>query len=150
MAHAFANFLTHVIFSARNREHLITGELKPVLLACMGGIVRELEGKAVAINSMPGHVHMLLWLPPSVAAAEALRILITNSCRWVRQTRPRLRGFAWQTGYAAFSVSKSNAASVAKYIRHQEMHHRRMTFPEELVSFLKRNGVQCDERYIRE
>ena len=150
MAHTFANLLTHVIFSTKDREHLVISDLKSPLLAYMGGIVRELEGKAVAINSMPDHIHMLLWLPPGVAVAEALRILKTNSCRWVHQTRTSLHGFAWQTGYAAFSVSQSNAASVVKYIHEQEMHHRRVTFQEELISFLKKNGVQYDERYIWE
>ncbi|MGA8183874.1 MAG: hypothetical protein WB819_09540 [Terriglobia bacterium] len=64
--------------------------------------------------------------------------------------RYQLRGFAWQTGYGAFSVSQSNAASVVKYIREQEEHHRRVTFQEEFVSFLKKNGVRYDERYIWE
>jgi REP-associated tyrosine transposase len=150
MAHTFANLLTHVIFSTKDREPLIAPDLKPDLMAYMGGIIRELGGKAVAANSMPDHVHMLLWLPPGVAVAEALRIVKTNSSRWVHQSRARLRGFAWQTGYGAFSVSQSNAASVAKYIREQEKHHRGVSFQEEFITFLKKNGVRYDERYIWE
>ena len=150
MAHTYANLLTHVIFSTKDREPLIAPNLKPDLLAYLGGIVRELQGKAVAANSMPDHVHMLLYLPPGVAIAEALRIVKTNSSRWVHRTRSRHRGFGWQTGYGAFSVSQSNAASVVEYIREQEMHHRRMTFQEELITFLKKNGVAYDERYIWE
>ena len=78
MAHTYANLLTHVIFSTKYREPLITSDLKPDLLAYLGGIVRDLHGKAVAANSMPEHVHMLLCLPPSVAVAEALRVAKTN------------------------------------------------------------------------
>ena len=150
MAHTFANLLTHVIFSTKDREPLIVPDLKPDLCSYMGGIVRELEGKAVAIGSMPDHVHMLLSLPPGIAVADALRVVKANSSRWVHQTRARLRGFGWQTGYGAFSVSQSNAASVVKYIREQQKHHRRVTFQEEFISFLKKNGVRCDERYIWE
>jgi REP element-mobilizing transposase RayT len=98
---------------------------------------------------MPDHVHMLLCLPPSVAVAEALRVVKTNSSRWVRQ-KSGCRGFAWQTGYGAFSVSQSNATSVVKYIREQEKYHRRVTFQEEFISFLKKNGVPYDERYVCE
>jgi putative transposase len=98
---------------------------------------------------MPDHVHLLMWFPPSVAIAEALRIVKTNSSRWARQKSGR-RGFAWQTGYGAFSVSQSNAAAVVKYIREQEKHHQRVTFQEEFVSFLKKNGVRYDEQYIWE
>jgi len=149
MAHTFPNLLTHVIFSTKDRQALISRDLKPDLPVCMGGIVRELQGKCVAANSMPDHVHLLLWLPPSMALAEALRTVKTNSSLWVHQKSGR-RGFAWQTGYGAFSVSQSNAASVVKYIREQEKHHRRVTFQEEFVSFLDKNGVRYDERYIWE
>jgi REP-associated tyrosine transposase len=116
----------------------------------MVGIVREIQGKCVAANSMPDHVHLLLWLPPGVAIAEALRIVKTNSSRWVHRKSGRRRGFAWQTGYGAFSVSQSNATSVVKYIREQEKHHQRVTFQEEFISFLKENGARYSERYIWE
>ena len=149
MAHTFANLLTHIIFSTKDRQPLLSRDFKPDLLAYMGGIVRELQGKCVASNSMPDHIHMLLWLPPSMAIAEAMRILKTNSSRWARQ-KSGSHGFAWQTGYGAFSVSQSNAASVVKYIREQQTHHRHITFQEEFISFLKKNGVPYDERYIWE
>src|SRR6266404_5097998 len=136
MAHTYANLLTHVIFSTKDREALIDAGLKPDLLAYMGGIVRELQGEEMTANSMPDHIHLLLWLPPTMAVSEALRVVKTNSSRWVHQTHGRHRGFAWQTGYGAFSVSQSNAASVAKYIREQETHHRRISFQEEFITIL--------------
>ena len=150
MAHTFANLLTHVIFSTKDREPIIAPDLKPDLLAYMGGIVREIQGKTMAANSMPDHIHMLLWLPPSVAVADALRIVKANSSRWVHQRSSRYRGFGWQTGYGAFSVSQSSAPSVVKYIREQEKHHLRVSFQEEFISFLKKNRVPYDERYIWE
>ncbi|HVA01711.1 MAG TPA: transposase [Terriglobia bacterium] len=116
----------------------------------MGGIVRELQGETMTANSMPDHVHMLLCLPPSVAVSDALRIVKTNSSRWVHQTWSQHRGFAWQTGYGAFSVSQSNAATMVKYIREQEKHHRHLSFQEEFITFLKKNGIEYDERYIWE
>jgi REP element-mobilizing transposase RayT len=150
MAHTFANLLTHVIFSTKDREPLIDQALNHDLLAYMGGIVRELQGKVSSANSMPDHVHMLLSLPPGVAVARTVRIVKTNSSRWIHQTHSRLRGFAWQTGYGAFSVSPSNAAAVVKYIREQERHHRRVSFKEEFISFLKKSGIPYDERHIWE
>ena len=52
----------------------------------------------------------------------------TNSSKWMNEHGRR---FAWQEGYGAFSVSVSNTATVAKYIRDQEEHHRNMTFAQE-------------------
>jgi putative transposase len=148
MAHTFANLLTHAIFSTKDRQPLIAADLKFDLLAYIGGIVRELKGEAMTANSMPDHVHLMLWLPPSVAVSDALRVVKTNSSRWVHETRNGHRGFAWQTGYGAFSVSQSNAAAVVKYIREQEKHHRRISFQEEFIAFLKKNGIKYDERYV--
>ena len=56
--------------------------------------------------------------------------------------------FAWQTGYAAFSVSQSKTPNVGRYIAEQEEHHRNVGFKEELIDFLKRHGTDYDERYL--
>jgi REP element-mobilizing transposase RayT len=147
MSHTFTNLLTHVIFSTKDREALITVTLHDDLLAYLGGIVRELGGALRAANARPDHVHLLCSLPPTVATADALRVVKTNSSRWVHRDR-QLAGFDWQTGYGAFSVSHSPVPAVVRYIRDQEKHHRRVTFQAEFIAFLKKNGIAYDERYI--
>ena len=79
---------------------------------------------------------------------EMMRVVKTNSSRWTHETRPEHSRFAWQTGYAALSVSRSNAASVSRYIAEQEQHHRKRSFQEELILFLRKHGIEYDERYI--
>ena len=150
MAQTFTNLLTHVIFSTKERAPSIQAEWKPDLLAYMGGIIRELDGKAVAIDGAGDHIHLLLWMPPTRSISEMLRVLKTNSSRWVNRKRGAKRDFAWQAGYGAFSVSHFTAPAVVRYIRGQENHHRRVSFQEEFVAFLKRNGIEYDERYIWE
>ena len=148
MAHTFTNLQTHVIFSTKDRVPSIKTGLKARLLAYMGGIVRELNGKAVTINGTADHIHLLLWMPPALSISETLRILKANSSRWVHKEYGMGGSFAWQTGYRAFSVSHSNAPAVVKYIQAQEEHHKKVSFQEEFVQFLKRNGVQYDERFL--
>ena len=149
MAHTFADLLTHVIFSTKDREPFVTPDIRPDLLAYMGGIVRNLHGKMIDSNARPDHIHCLLSLPPTLAVADALRLLKTNSSLWVHETRGR-PAFAWQIGYGAFSVSRSTVPAVLKYIRNQDQHHRKITFQEEFIIFLKRHGISYDERYIWE
>lgn len=150
MAHTFTNLLTHVIFSTKDRAPFINAELKEQLFPYMIGILRELKAKTLAINGVEDHVHLLFALPPSLSIADAMRVLKTNSSRWVHETWETRRTFGWQTGYGAFSVSQSNIVSVVEYIRGQEEHHRKMTFQEEFVIFLKKHGIEYDERYIWE
>ncbi len=148
MAHTFTELLSHVIFSTKGRAASIDDELRPRLHSYIGGIIRELGGRAIAVGGTPDHVHILRCLPPSVPIADAMRVVKTNSSRWIHETSPNLRSFAWQTGYGAFSVSESNRQTVSDYIRNQEEHHRRTSFQEEYVAFLQRHGVDYDERFV--
>lgn len=150
MAHTFTNLLTHVIFSTKDRVPIIKPELKPNLHAYMGGIIRELKGKAVTIDGTTDHVHLLLWVPPTLSISETLGVLKSNSSKWVNDERRQRSAFAWQTGYGAFSVSHSNSPAVVRYIRTQEEHHKKVSFQEEFVSYLKKNGIPYDARYIWE
>src|SRR5262249_31797262 len=105
-----------LVFSTKNREPSITVDLKPELHAYLGGLTRELKGKAYAVNGMPGHIHMLVSLPPVISISEALRFIKANSSGWVHEKWPTLPSFAWQLGYGAFSVSKfSPTASAVGY-----------------------------------
>src|SRR5262249_7605302 len=131
MSRTYTHLLTHLVFSTKNRERSITAELKPELYAYLGGLTRELKGKAYVVNGMPDHVHMLVSLPPVVSTSEGLRFIKANSSGWVHEKWPDLSSFAWQLGYGAFSVSKSNVREVLRYIRNQEQHHRRTTYEEE-------------------
>ncbi len=150
MAHTYARLLTHVVFSTKNRVACLDAELKPTLFSYMGGIIRELRGNAIDVNGTADHVHLLVVLPPTVAISDALRVLKTDSSRWIHETwRDRAR-FAWQTGYGAFSVSQLKVDAVRRYIDGQEDHHRRVTFQEEFLTLLKRHEIPYDERYIWE
>jgi putative transposase len=150
MAHTFTSLLTHAIFSTKDRQLSINAELKPQLFAYMGGIVREYTGTALMVNGTADHVHLLLRLPPSVSIAEAMRLLKTNSSRWVHEKWPSRSTFGWQTGYGAFSVSQSNVSAVLRYIANQEEHHRKVSFQEEFIAYLQRHEIEYDERYIWE
>jgi len=146
MAHTESNILLHVIFGTKNRGPLITAEIGAGLFAYLGGIVREIGGRALIVNGTADHVHMLIRIRPAQSPAEIMRIVKANSSRWIREKNRRR--FAWQAGYGVFSVSESNVAEVSRYIARQEEHHKKCTFQEEYVAFLKRNNVAYDERYI--
>jgi putative transposase len=147
MSRTFTNLLTHMVFSTKDREPLIVPEVKPELLRYLGGLAGKLKGKAYGVNGTRDHVHMLVSLPPAVSIADALRFIKSNSSGWMHNKWPT-RAFAWQLGYGAFSVSKSNVPAVLKYIAKQEEHHRKWTFKDEFLDLLRKHQVDYDERYI--
>ena len=150
MAHTFTNLLSHITFSTKDRASLIDTDLKPRLLGYMNGIVQETGGKVFSINAVPDHVHMLVNLPPTLAMSDVLRVVKTNSSRWIHETWKSRSEFKWQAGYGAFSVSRSNVPSVARYIEKQEAHHRKVTFQEEFIKLLEKHQIGYDPRYIWE
>jgi len=150
MAHTFANLLTHLIFSTKDRLPSIHPEFKADLWAYLGGIARGLDGQAVVVGGTADHAHLLVWLPPTLAVADCVRVLKANASRWVHDEYKAQSQFAWQIGYGAFSVSQSNAPAVVKYIQCQPEHHKRLTFQEEFLAFLKKNNISYDPRYIWE
>lgn len=148
MPHTSANLLVHLIFSTKQRHPSITPEIKPDLLAYMGGIIREMHGVALIVNATTDLVHILARIPPVCSVAEMARILKANSSRWAHEKWPGHRTFAWQTGYGAFSVSESSVPAVMEYIAKQEEHHRKKSFQEEYLEFLHKNRIAYDEKYL--
>jgi putative transposase len=116
MPHSFASLLVHVIFSTKNRLPVLSPELAGRLFAYMGGIIRERRCVPLIINGPADHVHLLVSLPATESIAELLRVVKTNSSRWVHEQFPAHKRFAWQAGYAAFTVSGSRAADVRAYV----------------------------------
>jgi len=146
VAQTCGNVVVHLIFSTKLRKPLIAPDIRSDLFAYLGGIVRELRGTALIINGTCDHVHMLIRIRPAQSIAEIARIVKTNSSGWIRKNGHK--EFGWQAGYGVFGVSESNVPAVTKYIATQEEHHKKRSFQEEFVAFLKKNKVAYDERYI--
>lgn len=148
MAHTYASCLFHVVFSTKERRPLISPAMQARLWGYLGGIARKNRIHALAIGGTADHIHMLLAVPPEMPLAKALQLIKGGSSKWVHETYPSHRLFAWQEGYGAFSISISHLKETIRYIEEQEEHHRRKTFQEEFLAFLKKHNLDFDPRYV--
>jgi REP element-mobilizing transposase RayT len=148
MAHTFTCVLMHMIFSTKERKQFLTPELGERLFPYMGGIIRDMKGTALLINGPDDHVHILTSLPTTIALSDFMKELKAVSSGWVNDLGTMPEKFNWQTGYAAFSVSKSGQNAVRAYIEKQQEHHREVTFKDEYLEFLKRHEIEYDERFV--
>jgi putative transposase len=142
MPHSYSNILTHIVYSTKNRRPFIDAALEARLFPYLGGIIRQLDGRLYVVNGVADHVHLLAELPPTIAVAEAIGKIKGSSTYWIHQSFPKQAGFAWQRGYAAFSVSKSKVAAVARYIEGQQAFHG------EFLELLRRHGIPVNEKYL--
>lgn len=138
----------HFIFSTKNRNVSITAELQPRLYDYIGGLCRKRNSMLLAAGGMPDHVHLLVSLNREWSVGEFMREIKAHASKWIHETVPEMQDFAWQNGYAVFSVSYSSIADVKKYIAGQARHHAKMDVRTELIAFLKRHNIPFNEKYL--
>ena len=148
MPGTYTQILLHVIFSTKHRHPWIQPDIADRLYDYMGGIIRKERGTLYEIGGVEDHVHLYLRWRPDETISNLMRNVKAGSSLWVHQTFPALGDFAWQEGYGAFSVSKSQEEAVRNYIRDQREHHKTEDFKSELLRFLRLHGVEFDERYV--
>ena len=138
----------HLVFSTKNRQPFLRDlELRTRLHAQLGGISKTLGCAPILTGGIEDHVHMLARFGRTISQAEWVKELKRLSNLWLKDEY-RIRNFEWQGGYADFSVSESNLGQVKGYIAHQEEHHKKINFQDELRELLQRHRIEWDERYI--
>jgi len=142
VADTYTRILVHCVFSTKNRMPQITEADK--LWSYLRGIARNRGVDTLAIGGTANHVHMLIALSSGLTIAQLMRDLKANSSRYLNEKR---RGFAWQDGYAAISVSPSQVDTVRRYIESQEAHHAKWSFENEYVVLLDKSGVERSAKY---
>ncbi|MBX9625209.1 MAG: IS200/IS605 family transposase [Gemmataceae bacterium] len=148
MPQSLASVYLHVVFSTKNRVPAITPDLRPRLYPYLAGIALGSGTKLLDAGGVADHVHLLVSLGRELTIADLVKTLKAGSSRWVHDTFPGRRDFAWQAGYGAFSVGFPELGAVRAYIAGQEEHHRAASFQDEFRALLTRHGVAWDERYV--
>ncbi len=149
MPSTFLSLHYHLIFSTKHREPMIASVWRSHLHDYLGGTVKGLGARSEIVGGTNDHVHLLVELKATHAVSDFMRELKKASSVWVHENeKTQLPAFAWQEGYAAFTVSASALPDVRHYIETQEEHHRQRTFREELKILLQRSGVKFEERYL--
>jgi REP element-mobilizing transposase RayT len=145
MPHSYTSIIVHVVFSTKYRRPQIDTALEERLYPYLGGIVRQLGGKLLAVNGVEDHLHLLVSMKATMSVAEIIGKVKGSSSKWIHDTFPHHSHFAWQRGYGAFSVSESQIPRVAAYIARQKIHHAKRSFPNELLGLVQAHGISPDD-----
>ncbi len=146
----YSQIYIQVVFAVQNKNALINHKWEERLYKYITGIVQKKEQKMLAINSMPNHIHFLIGMKPSCNLSDLVREIKKSSNKFIKEENFSKFKFSWQEGFGAFSYSHSQLDDVIKYIINQKEHHRKITFREEYLDFLKKFNVQYDEKYLFE
>jgi putative transposase len=137
----FIKIWIHLIFSTKNREALISKEIKPLLVEHIKSNAQEKGIYIDFINSVKDHVHILLSLGKEQNISTVVKLIKGESSFWINRNKISKFKFEWQDEYIALSVSESVVDKVREYIKNQEEHHRVKTFSEEYEAFLKKSKL---------
>ena len=147
MANTYTQIYIQIVFAVQGRQSLIRPQHNDELQKFMTGIISGNGQKLIAINNMPDHFHILIGQKPNAALSDLVRDVKAGSSGFINDQRWVVGRFSWQEGFGAFSYSHSQLDTIIRYIQNQQEHHRRTTFQEEYLEFLKRFNVPHDERY---
>jgi REP element-mobilizing transposase RayT len=147
MASTYLSLHYHLVFSTKNRLPLIDSKWQSRLHEYLGGAVSGLGGFPQGVGGVADHVHLLVGLRSTHCLADFMRELKTSSSAWVHE-QIGAESFAWQEGYAAFTVGATARQAVRRYISNQEEHHAQRTYRDELLGMLDRAGIEYDPRFF--
>jgi REP element-mobilizing transposase RayT len=148
MPQSLSKIYAHITFSTKNRYPFINNEIEQELWAYLGGICKTLECSPIRVGGHLDHVHICCLLSKKITQIKLLEEIKKESSKWIKTKGKQYEKFYWQNGYAIFSVNPSETEAVVGYIENQHEHHKRLTFQDELLAFLKKYNVEYDERYL--
>jgi REP element-mobilizing transposase RayT len=145
---SLSKVIVHIIFSTKDREPWLDRNVRPRMHAYLATICRDVGAEFVRVGGVADHVHIVTTFPRTASHAQFVEQIKKTSSKWIKGLDARYRGFFWQRGYGAFSMSPSRLSAVLEYVEAQQEHDRTRTFQEEYRELLRKNGVDFDERYI--
>jgi putative transposase len=148
MGHTYTNILLHIVFSTKDREPLIPPGRARSLHRYLASVCTALGCPSQCIGGTENHVHICCKLARTQTCAELIEELKSGSSRWMKVDPPSVTGFAWQSGYGAFSIDEGRVDALRAYIDGQSGHHARISFEDEYRDLLRQHGVVFDERYV--
>ena len=138
----------HITFSTKDRNPFIDKNISAELFSYLGGICKNKECNPIIIGGHKDHVHILCLLSQKIALMNLIEQIKSHSSKWIKTKGKQYQNFYWQRGYGGFSVNPTEVEIVKNYIQNQEEHHKKKTFKEEYLAFLKKYKIDYDEKYV--
>lgn len=145
---SYRQILYHITFHTKNSEKVLHNSGNDELFKYIWGILKSKNCKLFRINGIEDHVHIVCDLHPSVALANLVKDIKVASSKWIKEQGIYPDFSNWAESYGAFTLSIKEKDSIIKYVMNQQEHHRKESFRDEFVRFLKENEVEFDEKYL--
>jgi putative transposase len=150
MANSYTQMYIQAVFAVKYRDSVIDKAWKNELNSNIGQLITECSCKSMLVNGVEDHIHCLIGLKSTISVSDLMQIVKGRSSKWINDNKLTKTRFEWQSGYGAFTYTKSHVDKVYKYIQNQEIRHQKQTFRDEYIDMLNKFEVDYDEKYIFE
>jgi REP element-mobilizing transposase RayT len=150
MANTYTQLNIHAVFAVQGRYNILSKEIRPHIFEYISGIIKGIGLCPLAVNGFSDHIHVFFEIKPDMSVSKAIQEIKANSSKWINEQGFIRRKFKWQSGYGAFSYSRSQRNNVIQYIMNQEIHHYKTTFRKEYMAFLTKFNIKFNEEYVFE
>lgn len=150
MGDTYTQLYIQLVFAVKGRNNFIRAKWEDELHKYITAVIQNDQHKLIAINGMPDHIHIFVGLNPVISISDLVKDIKRASNNWINAKRFTPEKFAWQSGYGAFSYSKSQVDQVCKYISNQKQHHTKHTFKTEYIELLKLFEINFKNEYLFE
>ena len=148
MAQSLCKIYLHIIFHVKTTGPRIANEHLERVHAYIGQLIKSTGCQVIQVGGINDHVHAVCTLSRNENVSHLVEEIKRNSSRWIKTIAPAYNNFAWQCGYAAFSISQSIVGNTVEYVKNQQEHHKKKSFQDEYIQFLKLYNIDFDERYV--
>ena len=150
MSNTYTQLIIQLVFAVKGRKSFISETWEEELYKYITAVVQNDRHKMLAINGMPDHIHILIGLNPAISISDLVKDIKRSSNNWINEKRLIKNKFEWQSGFGAFSYSRSHLDKVYKYIQKQKIHHKKVSFKSEYLTELKANEIEYKYEYLFE
>ena len=150
MANTYSQVSIHAVFAVKHQSSYIAKVWRHELHSYISGIITNEGAKSLAVGGWLDHVHIFFGMPVTTCLSDLMQSVKANSSRWINERGFLPQKFQWQSGYGAFSYSRSQRSNMINYINNQEHHHSKISFKQEYYEMLQKFEVSFDEKYLFE
>ena len=87
-------------------------------------------------------------MKPTCCLSDLVRDIKKSSNTFIKDKKFTPFNFQWQEGFGAFSYGHSQLTDVIHYTENQKEHHKKLTFKEEYLAFLKAFAIEFKDEYL--
>lgn len=85
MPQSLSRMLIHIVFSTKNRRHLITENIEPELYAYIAKVLyEECKSPAQMIGGDEDHLHILIAMSRTHSIAHIVEMIKKRSSKWIK------------------------------------------------------------------